>query len=139
MRSSDRSRPTRATAMWRRTGRSITPCLREPLARHSGAMLGIAPGIAPACKRTQASPAIPGSMLRIARGMTRSSAMALSRLRGIAMHGVDPQLRLRLLDRLDADVDSHRLAVGAHQHAFQHLVATGIDLLMRNIRRHEDE
>src|SRR4051794_18174807 len=66
-------------------------------------------------------------------------ATQLSLLRGIAMHGIDPQYRLRLLDRLDVDVDCHRLTVGAYQHAFQHFVTAGIDLLMRNVRRHEDE
>jgi hypothetical protein len=38
-----------------------------------------------------------------------------------------PTARLRFLDRLDVEVDRHRLAVAAHQHAFQHLVAAGID------------
>ena len=55
------------------------------------------------------------------------------------MHGVDPQHRLRLFHRLDVEIDRDRLAVAAHQHAFQHLVTAGIDLLMRHIGRDENE
>src|SRR5690242_6636256 len=57
----------------------------------------------------------------------------------MTVHGVDPQYRLRLLYRLDVEIDRDRLAVTAHQHAFQNLVAAGVDLLMRHVRRHEDE
>src|SRR5215831_10146974 len=67
-------------------------------------------------------------------------AVTASRLlRGIAVHGIDPQHRLRLLDRLDVEVDRDRLAVAANQNAFQHLIAAGIDLLMRHVGRDEDE
>src|SRR5690349_17479414 len=58
---------------------------------------------------------------------------------GIAVHGIDPQHRLRLLDRLDVEIDGDGLAVAAHQHAFQHFVAAGVDLLVRHVGRHEDE
>jgi len=57
----------------------------------------------------------------------------------MAVHGIDPQHGLRLFDRLDVEIDRHRLAVRAHQHTFQHFVATRIDLLMRHVRRHIDE
>jgi hypothetical protein len=62
-----------------------------------------------------------------------------TRLRGVAMHGVDPQHRLRLFHRFDVQIDRDRLAVAAHQHAFQHLVTAGIDLLMRHVGRDENE
>src|SRR5262245_3734186 len=55
------------------------------------------------------------------------------------MDRVDPWHLLRLLDRLDVEVDHHGLIVAAHQHAFERLVRAGIDLLMRHIRRYEDE
>src|SRR5687768_4839387 len=48
-----------------------------------------------------------------------------------AMHRIDPQHRLRLFHRLDVEIDRDRLAVAAHQYAFQHLVGAGVDLLMR--------
>src|SRR3984957_6198444 len=63
----------------------------------------------------------------------------LLHLRRIAVHGIDPQHRLRLLHRLDVEIDRDRLAVAAHQHAFQDLVAAGVDLLMRHVGRNEDE
>ena len=49
---------------------------------------------------------------------TAKRASVLVRMR---MRRVDPVDLFRLLDRLDVDVDRHRLVVGAHQHAFQRL------------------
>src|SRR5690242_20343322 len=74
-------------------------------------------------------------LLRFARNDDRQLFLLVR----MAMHGIDPEHRLRLLDRLDIEIDGHRLSVGAHQHAFQDLVRTGIDLLVRHIGRHEDE
>src|SRR4051812_25142471 len=64
---------------------------------------------------------------------------ALLLLVRIAVNGIDPQHGLGLLDRLDVEVDRDRLAVAAHQHAFQHLVRAGVDLLMRHVGRDENE
>ena len=50
------------------------------------------------------------------------------------MDRIDPQHGLRLFDRLDVEINGDRFAVAAHQHAFQGLVAAGVDLLMRHIR-----
>src|SRR6185312_5152956 len=55
------------------------------------------------------------------------------------MDRVDPGDVFRPLRRLDVEIDDHGFIVGAHQHAFEHLVATGIDLLVRHVRRHVDE
>ncbi len=55
------------------------------------------------------------------------------------MDRVDPRHFGRLLDRLDVEVDHDRLVVAAHQHAFEDLVLTRIDLLVRHVRRHVDE
>ena len=56
------------------------------------------------------------------------------------MDRIDPVDLLRHLDGFDAgEVHDHGLVVGAHQHAFERLVAAGIDLLMRHKRRHIDE
>src|SRR5271170_890000 len=55
------------------------------------------------------------------------------------MYRIDPQYGLGLLDRLDVEIDRYRLAVAAHQHAFQNLVRAGVDLLMRHVRRDKDE
>src|SRR6266436_3381149 len=63
----------------------------------------------------------------------------LLRLRRIAMHGIDPQDRFGFLHRLDVEIDRDSLAVAAHQHAFKHLVAAGVDLLMRHVGRNEDK
>jgi len=52
---------------------------------------------------------------------------------------VHPQYGLRLLHRLDVEIDRDGLTVAAHQHALQNLVRAGIDLLMRHVRRDEDE
>ena len=57
----------------------------------------------------------------------------------MAVHRIDPQHGLRLFHRLDVEIDRHRLAVAAHQHAFQDLVAAGVDFLMRHVGRNEDE
>ena len=70
---------------------------------------------------------------------TRLGMTVLFLLRGIPVHGIDPQHRLRLFHRLDVEIDRDRLAVAAHQHAFQHLVAAGVDFLVRHVGRHEDE
>src|SRR5579862_1956621 len=59
--------------------------------------------------------------------------------RAIAVDRIDPQHGFRLLHRLDVEIDGDGLAVAAHQHAFQHLIRAGIDLLMRHVRRDEDE
>src|ERR1700733_16205090 len=69
----------------------------------------------------------------------RPGMTSLLPLGGIAMHGVDPQNRLRLFHRLDVEIDRDRLAVAAHQHAFKHLVGAGVDLLMRHIGRNKNE
>ena len=53
--------------------------------------------------------------------------------------GINPLHGFRLLHRLDVEIDHHRLAVAAHQDAFQHLVRTGVDLLVRHEGRHIDE
>ena len=55
------------------------------------------------------------------------------------MRRVDPEHLLGLFRRLYIEVHRHRLAVGAHQHAFQHLVAAGVDLLVRHVGRDVDE
>src|SRR6516162_1058499 len=53
--------------------------------------------------------------------------------------GINPLHVLRLLHRLNVEVHDHRLAVAANQDAFQHLVRTGVDLLVRHEGRHVDE
>src|SRR6266436_1063868 len=63
----------------------------------------------------------------------------LLRLRRIAMHGIDPQDRFGFLHRLDVEIDRDSLAVAAHQHAFKHLIAAGVNLLMRHVGRNENE
>src|SRR5262249_37781319 len=55
------------------------------------------------------------------------------------MDWIDPGHLLRLLDRLDVEIDHDGLVVAAHQHALERLVAAGVDLLMRHVRWHEDE
>src|SRR5215212_127155 len=45
---------------------------------------------------------------------------------------IDPGNLLRLLHRLYVEIDDHGLVVAAHQHAFQRLVAAGVDFLMRH-------
>lgn len=53
------------------------------------------------------------------------------------MRRVDPFHRRRLLNRLDArQVDGHGLGVAAHEDAFEDLVGTGVDLLVRHVGRH---
>src|SRR5262249_15205499 len=52
---------------------------------------------------------------------------------------VDPRNVLRLLGRLNVEVDDDGLVVAAHQHAFERLVRARVDLLVRHVRRHEDE
>ena len=65
-------------------------------------------------------------------------AGALSRS-GVLVDRVDPGDILRLLDRLDVEIDDHRLVVAAHHDALERLVAGGVDLLVRDVGRHEDE
>jgi len=55
------------------------------------------------------------------------------------MDRVLPEDIFRLFHRLDIEIDDDRFLSGADQHAFQRLVATGIDFLMRHEWRHEDE
>ena len=52
---------------------------------------------------------------------------------------VHPVDGLGLLHRLDVQVDHDGFVVAAHQNAFQRFVGAGIDLLVRHVRRHEDE
>ena len=42
-------------------------------------------------------------------------------------------------NRLNVEVDRNGFAIAAHQNAFEHLVAAGVDLLMRHIGRDENE
>src|ERR1700722_8881979 len=65
--------------------------------------------------------------------------LSISGIVGVAVHGIDPQDVFRLLDRFDVEVDGDRFAVAAHQHAFQRFIRTGVDFLMRHIRRHKNE
>ena len=58
---------------------------------------------------------------------------------GAGWVGVDPGDGFGLLDRLDVEVHRDRLAVGAHQHAFERLVLRRVDLLVRHVGRHVDE
>src|SRR3981189_1245290 len=76
----------------------------------------------------------PGSTLTRRPGMT--SAL---RVRRIAMAAIGPQLRSGFLNRLDVEIDRDRLAVAAHQHAFQHLITAGVGLLMRHVRGNKNE
>jgi len=55
------------------------------------------------------------------------------------MDRVLPKDIFRLFHRLDIEIDDDRLLSGADQHAFQCLVAAGVDFLMRHVGRHEDE
>lgn len=55
------------------------------------------------------------------------------------MDWVLPEDLFRLFDRFDIQIDDDRLLPGADKHAFQRFVAACIDLLVRHIRRHEDE
>src|SRR4051794_8095200 len=60
-------------------------------------------------------------------------------LRGIAVHRIYPQHCFRFLDRLDIEIDRNRLAIAAHQHAFEHLVTAGVNLLVRHVGRDENK
>ena len=55
------------------------------------------------------------------------------------MEGINPLHGFRLLHRLNVEVHDYRLAVATNQDAFQHLVRTGVDLLVRHEGRHVDE
>src|SRR5436190_603809 len=52
---------------------------------------------------------------------------------GCAVHRIDPQHGLGLLDGFDFQIDGDGFIVAAHQHAFQGLVGAGVDFLMRHI------
>src|SRR5262249_34966389 len=52
---------------------------------------------------------------------------------------VDPQDRLRFLYRLNIEIDRDGFAITAHQDAFQDLIRTGVDFLMRHVRRDKNE
>src|SRR5215831_3913478 len=56
-----------------------------------------------------------------------------------AMDRVPPQDLLGRLDRFDVEINDDRLLAGTHQNAFEHLVAAGVDFLVRYIRRHVDK
>src|SRR5262245_22177422 len=127
MRRQGPSRQTSATATSCLTARSTTACLRN-----ASSFRG---------ERSES----PESITTIGSMDSGPAPCGASRndeelfLRGITVHGIDPQHRLRLLYRFDIEIDRDRLAVAAHQDAFQDLVAAGVDLLMRHVRRHEDE
>ena len=55
------------------------------------------------------------------------------------MDRVDPINLFEPLSGIDIQVDHHGFVVAAHQHAFERCIAEGIDLLVRNVRRHENE
>ena len=55
------------------------------------------------------------------------------------MNWIDPQHGFRLFDRLDIQIDCNRLAIAAHQNAFQYFVAARVDLLMRHVRRYKNK
>src|ERR1700704_5532128 len=95
-----------------RTERSITACLRNST---------VIPGRRAASNPESRDCCLPSP--------TRPVMTSSLRLRGIALHGIDPQHGFGLFPRLDVKVDCDRLAVTAHQHAFQHLVGAGVDLL----------
>jgi uncharacterized protein YjbJ (UPF0337 family) len=63
----------------------------------------------------------------------------LLRIRGIAVYGIYPQHGFRFLDRLDVEIDGNRLPIAAHQHALEHFVTAGVDLLVRHVGRDENE
>src|SRR5438132_525748 len=154
MRRPGRSRPTCATAMWCRTARSITACLRNrsfssfrdapsgagpesiltarlalgPFARFKGIS---APPLFSRMRQAARAAVVMDSGLDACASPRNDEELSLH-LRRIAVHGIDPQHRLRLLHRLDVEVDGDCLAVAAHQHALQHLIAAGVDLLMRH-------
>jgi uncharacterized protein YjbJ (UPF0337 family) len=65
--------------------------------------------------------------------------MPLLGLRGARVHGVNPKHRFRFLHRLDVQVYRNRLTITAHQNAFEDFVPAGIDLLVRNVGRDENE
>src|SRR5215472_12388058 len=71
--------------------------------------------------------------------LQRPDAGAAAGKSGSAVDWIDPANLFRPLDRLDVEIDDDRLVVAAHQYAFERLVGRGIDLLVRHIRRHEDE
>src|SRR4051812_33369947 len=89
------------------------------------------------------SPSVTRSTAASAYGSTISRRFHANRQKSllprVAVHRIDPQHRLRLFHRIDLQIDRDRLAVAAHQHAFQRLVATGVDFLMRHIGRNENE
>ena len=59
--------------------------------------------------------------------------------RSDAVNRVDPQDRLGLLHRLNIKIDRDSFAIAAHQDAFQDLISTGVDFLMRHVGRNKNE
>ena len=55
------------------------------------------------------------------------------------MNRIDPETASGTLDRLDIEIDYHRLLAAAHDHARQRRVGRGVDLLMRHEGRNKDE
>src|ERR1700730_16759268 len=55
------------------------------------------------------------------------------------MNCVDPQYSLRLLHRLNVEIDRDGLSVTTNQHGLQNVVRGCIDLLMRHVRRDKNE
>ena len=52
---------------------------------------------------------------------------------------VHPEDGFRLFDRFDLQVHDDGFVVAANQNAFQRLIRAGVDFLMRDIGRDEDE
>src|SRR5215218_3840507 len=65
--------------------------------------------------------------------------MSLLGLRGARVHGINPKHCFRFLHRLDIQVYRNRLTITTHQNALKDLVTAGIDLLVRNVGRDENE
>src|SRR6185369_1957166 len=55
------------------------------------------------------------------------------------MHIVDPSNLFRRLDGRNVEIDYDWFLPASHEHAFERLIGAGVDLLMRNKRRHVDE
>ena len=58
---------------------------------------------------------------------------------GMLVDRIDPEHRFRLFHWFDVQVHHHGFVVAAHQHTLQRLIAAGVDFLVRNVRRDEDE
>ena len=55
------------------------------------------------------------------------------------MRRIDPVNFFRRFHGRDVEIHDHRLLIAAHDHAHERFIGSGIDLLMGNERRHEDE